>query len=343
MITKKLIFFEIVVLYLYLQTSILKKYIISYRLITYISFIVFFFVKPIYAQTPSCSAGSKFYSKDSINITTFGASTVAGVGGFSFQPGLQQNFEYCFAGKVVNITNNGVSGETTTQGLIRFPKAIAGRTGFIVIIMGANDAQALANQKMKLSETEKNMRYYIEESLKNHLIPILGTIQFYNDTNDQFLKTCNLYVKQINALYKRLAISYNIYLADVNMALGRDFSLYQDLVHPNANGYKLISYVIFDAIDEAIEDKLLLIGINQNYPNPVKNITTIGFSLSQAGKVNIKLYDMIGRPVKLLDDEYQGAGYHEVSANLSNLSAGTYIYVLQVGGQQLSKKLLLIK
>ncbi len=320
----------------------MRTYINDYRLIFCALFIIFS-SKSAHAQTPSCSPGSKFYSKDSINITTFGASTVAGVGGFSFQPGLQQNFEYCFAGKVVNITNNGVYGETTTQGLIRFPKAISGRTGFIVIIMGANDAQAMANGKMKLSETEKNMRYYIEESVKNNLIPIVGTIQYYNDTNDQFLKTCNLYIKQINALYKRLATSYHIYLADINMALGRDFSLYQDAVHPNAQGYKLISYVLFDTIDEAIEEKLLLIGINQNYPNPVKDITHIGFSLSQAGKVNIKLYNMLGQPIRILDDEYQGAGYHEVSVNLSNLSAGMYIYVMQVGGQQLSKKLLLVK
>jgi acyl-CoA thioesterase-1 len=268
---------------------------------------------------------------------------VAGVGGFSFQPGLQQNFEGCYVGKVVDITNNGVPGETTTQGLTRFPKAIENRTGFIIIDMGANDAQYIVNKKMKLSDTEKNMRYYIEESLKHNLIPIIATIQFYNDKNDQFLKNCNLWVKQINTLYKRLATEYKIYLADVNASLGRDFTLYQDAVHPNANGYKLISFVMFDAINEAIEEKLLRIGINQNYPNPVHDITRIGFSLSQAGKIQIKLYNMLGKYIRTLDDEYQGAGYHEISANLSDLTPGVYIYVMQVGGQQLSKKLLLSK
>jgi lysophospholipase L1-like esterase len=297
----------------------------------------------VYAQTPNCSSADKFYSKDSINITTFGASTVAGVGGFSFQPGLQLNFENCYVGKVISITTNAIPGETTTQGLIRFPSAIAGRTGFVVIDIGANDAQAIVNKKMKITDTEKNMRYYIEESLKNNLIPIICTIQFYNDKNDQFYKNCNLVVKQINALYKRLVTDYHIYLADINASFGRDFSLYQDYVHPNAQGYKLISFILFDAINSAIEEKLLLIGINQNYPNPVHDITKIGFSLSQAGHVIINLYNMLGQPVKLLDDEYQSAGYHEISVNLSNLTAGIYIYVMQVGGQQLSKKLLVIK
>jgi acyl-CoA thioesterase-1 len=260
-----------------------------------------------------------------------------------FQPDLKQNFENCYIGKVVDITTNGIGGETTTQGLTRFPKAIENRTGFILILMGANDAQSIVNKKMKLSETEKNMRYYIEESLKHKLIPVIGTIQFYNDKNDQFLKNCNLYVKQINDLYKRLAKEYNIYLADLNKAIGRDFSLYQDAVHPNAKGYKIISFVWFDTINEAIEEKLLLIGINQNYPNPVRDVTHIGFSLSQAGKVQIKLYSMLGTPVKTLEDEYQSTGYHVIDANLTELPAGMYIYVMQVGGQQLSKKLLLVK
>lgn len=294
-------------------------------------------------QAPSCSAASRFYSKDSIVITTFGASTVEGVKGLSFQGFLKSNLEHCYQGKVVDISNNGVGGETTTQGLSRFPNAIAGRTGFFLIMMGANDAAAIANKKMKLSDTEKNMRYYISEALKNKLIPIIGTLQFYNDRNDQFLKNCNLYIKQINTLYKRLATEYKVYLADINTAMGRDFSLYQDVVHPNEKGYTLISYIWFDGINQAIEEKLLLIGINQNYPNPVRDVTTIGFSLSQAGKVNIRLYNINGAQVKLLDDEYQSAGYHEVTANLSDLSAGIYIYVLQVGGQQLSKKLLVVR
>lgn len=292
---------------------------------------------------PNCSSASRFYSKDSIIVTTFGASTVHGIGGFSFQPGLKINLETCFPGKIVNITNNGISGETTTQGLVRFPQAIKGRTGFIIMMMGVNDAQAIVNRKMRVSDTEKNMRYYIEESLKHKLIPIISTVQFYNDKDNQFLKTSNLYIKQINSLYRRLATEYHVYLADVNASLGRDFSLYQDGVHPNAQGYKLISLVYYDAINEAIEDKLLLIGINQNYPNPARGTTRIGFSLSQAGKVQIKLYNIMGSLIKTLDDEYQGAGYHEIVANLADLSAGMYVYVMQVGGQQLSKKLLVVK
>ncbi len=296
-----------------------------------------------YAQTPSCSAASKFYSKDSINVTTFGASTVQGVGGFSFQGYLQQDILACYPGIKVTVTNNGVFGETTTQGLVRFPGAIAGRTGFVLILMGADDALNLANKIGKISTTEANMKYYIETSLKNNLIPIIGTIQFLNDQNNQYYKTVNLYIRQLNTIYKNLAVQYKIYIADINQAIGRDFSLYQDYVHPNDAGYKLIAYVWFDAINKAIEDKLLIVGLNQNYPNPSNNYTTIGFSLSQAGRVQIKLYSINGQLVKNLFDAYQNAGYQQVNASLVGLAPGIYVYTMQVGGQQLSKKLIVVK
>ncbi|MDB5118068.1 MAG: hypothetical protein JWQ79_3560 [Mucilaginibacter sp.] len=315
----------------------------SYRKIIFFSFILSIFFLSGYAQAPSCSAAAKFYGKDSINVTTFGASTVAGVGGFSFQGDLQNNIEACYTGVIVTVTTNGVFGETTTQGLVRFPGAIAGRTGFVLILMGANDALGLVAKTFKISDTEKNMRYYIETSLKNNLIPIIGTIQFFNDRNNQTYKTANLYVNQINALYKRLATEYHIYLADINSALGRDFSLYQDYVHPNAAGYKLISYVWFDAINRAIEDKLLLIGLNQNYPNPSIDRTTIGFSLSQAGRVQINLYNIAGKFIRTIFDSYQNAGYRVVTVPLNNLDPGIYIYSMQVGGQLLSKKMIVTR
>lgn len=315
----------------------------GYRKIIFLSFILSVFFLSGYAQAPSCSAVAKFYGKDSINVTTFGASTVAGVGGFSFQPGLLNNIESCYTGVIVTVTKNGVSGETTTQGLVRFPSAIAGRTGFILILMGANDALAMADKKSKIGDTEVNMRYYIETSIKNKLIPIIGTIQYFNDKNNQRLKTANLYVTQINTLYKRLAKEYNIYVADINRVIGRDFSLYQDYVHPNAEGYKLISYVWFDAINHAIEDRLLLVGLNQNYPNPAIDRTTIGFSLSQAGHVKIDLYNISGTFIKTLYDSYQNAGYQTINVPLNELNTGIYIYSMQVGGQVISKKMIVTR
>ncbi|PJJ84899.1 GDSL-type esterase/lipase family protein [Mucilaginibacter auburnensis] len=314
----------------------------DYRKIIYCCITLCFFSITVYAQLPSCSAAARFYSKDSINVTTFGASTVEGVKGLSFQGFLKDNIQSCYTGIIVTVTTNGVGGETSTQGLKRYPAAIAGRTGFVLILIGANDAVALAARTMTLRETEANMRYYIETALKNNLIPIVGSIQFFNDRNSQSLRTANLFVGQINALYRRLAREYNVYFADINRALGRDFSLYQDVVHPNEAGYKVISFVWFDVINQAIEDKLLLIGLNQNYPNPASTRTRIGFSLSQAGRVVINLYNIQGKFIKNLFDAYQNAGYQETVAVLNGLDPGIYVYSMQVGGLVLSKKMIIV-
>lgn len=315
----------------------------NYRKIILTLVLAFLGTLAAYAQMPSCSAISKFYTKDSINMVTFGASTVQGVGGYSFQGYLQQNFQYCYPGKTITVTNNGVFGQTTTEALPRFVPAIAGRTGFVLILIGANDAQKLAKNQMEISETEKNMRYFIETAKKQNLIPIIGTIQFFNDKDDQFLKTCNLYVKQINMLYYQLAREYGLHVADINRAIGRDFSLYQDYVHPNAKGYHVIAFVWFDTVNAVIENNFLSVGLNQNYPNPATGTTKIGFSLSQSGKVTIQLYNMNGLKVMDLFDDYINSGYHVFTVNLTGLNPGIYIYVMQFGGQQLSKKLIVAR
>jgi acyl-CoA thioesterase-1 len=314
-----------------------------FRKIFLLLLLSFSFSGALYAQVPSCSAAAKFYSKDSINITVFGASTAHGMYGHDFETPLQADFEHCYTGKTISITNNGIPGQTTTEGLGRFPAAIAGRTGFLLMLMGANDAIGMANKKMKLSETEKNMRYYVKTALDSHLIPIIGTLQFFNDTKSDFNKTCNLYIKQINALYKKIAKDNNLYVADINKALGRDWSLYKDDIHPNEEGFNLLGFVWFDSVNQAIEDKLLLIGLNQNYPNPVKDNTKIGFSLSQAGRVQIKLYNMNGTIIRDVYDDYQSSGYHELNASMGDLVPGIYIYVMQVGGQHMSKKMIVTR
>lgn len=339
-------------LYICLVYSMLRagnKFGMSYCKV-FLLFFLLFFTSTALAQTPSCSVASKFYSKDSINVTTFGASTVAGVNGFSFQPYLKKNFEYCYVGKVVTVTNNGVPGETTAQGLLRFPAAIAGRTGFVCILIGLNDALNLALSPIKytpaqinktLAITQGNMEKMIEMSLNANLVPIIGTLQFINDKNNKTYAVANNYIKTINAGYVRLVKKYQgkVYLADINAALGYDFKLYQaDGLHPNDKGDRIISYVWFDSINDAIENKLLLIGLDQNFPNPAVGSTTIGFSLSQSANVLIQLYNINGVPVGTITNEFYNSGYHKVVFPLTNLKPGIYIYVMRIAGRELAKK-----
>lgn len=81
----------------------------------------------------------------------------------------------------------------------------------------------------------------------------------------------------------------------------------------------------------------------QNYPNPFNPITTIFYSLPKTARINIKIYDLLGREVKTLYSGQQRAGKHKVVFNAENLASGIYIYRLQTKEFTISRKLLLIK
>ena len=83
--------------------------------------------------------------------------------------------------------------------------------------------------------------------------------------------------------------------------------------------------------------------LNQNYPNPFNPTTTISYQLQSAGKVSLKVYDMLGREIATLVNEEKGAGYYSAVFNGSRLSSGIYIYRLQAGSFTETKKFVLLK
>lgn len=274
----------------------------------------------------SCPESAAYYSKDSINVVTFGASTVEGVNGLNFQSYLTNNFKKCYPTKVINVQNYGVGGETTGQGLLRIDKAIYGKTGFIVILMGANDAIRINAGTQKIEETEANMRELISRSLKQKLIPIISTIQNFDDRKDYRMRKVNMKVVLINNLYKKLAKEYKIYLTDIHAVIRKDFSLYQDIVHPNARGNRLIGYMFFDTINKIIAERFLQFTVTQNYPNPVNTNTSVDIIMPQSDKVDFKIYNMQGKMVKTVLSEYLNTGKHTIPLDLSLLTPGIYIY-----------------
>ncbi len=82
--------------------------------------------------------------------------------------------------------------------------------------------------------------------------------------------------------------------------------------------------------------------LDQNYPNPFNPQTSISYKIPASCFVSLRLYDLLGRQVRTLVEEQQGPGPHTISFNAIGLSAGTYIYRLQVGRYVAAKKLVLI-
>ena len=71
----------------------------------------------------------------------------------------------------------------------------------------------------------------------------------------------------------------------------------------------------------------------QNFPNPVKDVTTIRYTLSSASNVSIDVYDVTGKKVgSIVTNETKQAGTYEVQWNASGFSNGIYIATLRVAG-----------
>lgn len=84
--------------------------------------------------------------------------------------------------------------------------------------------------------------------------------------------------------------------------------------------------------------------LKQNYPNPFNPSTTIEYSVAKSGYVNIKVFDVLGREVALLANEYKSAGNYRVSFDASRLASGIYYYTLKSeDGYSQSKKMILSK
>jgi hypothetical protein len=84
----------------------------------------------------------------------------------------------------------------------------------------------------------------------------------------------------------------------------------------------------------------------QNYPNPVSSAhsrTNIRFEITQAGYTTLEMYDMVGRKVAVVADEYFVPGTYTRTFSVSNLPAGNYSYRLSSAGKVLSHSLIILK
>ncbi|MGA9293130.1 MAG: T9SS type A sorting domain-containing protein [Ignavibacteriaceae bacterium] len=82
--------------------------------------------------------------------------------------------------------------------------------------------------------------------------------------------------------------------------------------------------------------------LNYNYPNPFNSITRITYTIAAYHKVKLTVYDILGREVRILVDNYQEKGNYEVDFDASGLASGIYFYRLEAFNT-IVRKLILLK
>lgn len=81
----------------------------------------------------------------------------------------------------------------------------------------------------------------------------------------------------------------------------------------------------------------------QNYPNPFNPVTTIKYAVPEDAVVKITVYDLSGKEVALLVNEFKKVGFYNVVFNASNLPSGVYFYRMQAGNFSQTKQMILVK
>lgn len=83
----------------------------------------------------------------------------------------------------------------------------------------------------------------------------------------------------------------------------------------------------------------------QNYPNPFNPSTIISYNLIQDGFVSLKIYDLSGKEITTLIDEFQKKGLYEFEfdADKFKLSSGTYYYTIESNGLRDTRKFVYIR
>ena len=83
--------------------------------------------------------------------------------------------------------------------------------------------------------------------------------------------------------------------------------------------------------------------VSQNYPNPFNPSTKIVYSVTEASNVNLTVFDILGREVEVLVNDFKPAGIYELKFNAENLPSGLYLYTFEAGSTRITKKMTLLK
>ncbi|MEA1986057.1 MAG: T9SS type A sorting domain-containing protein [Candidatus Marinimicrobia bacterium] len=100
----------------------------------------------------------------------------------------------------------------------------------------------------------------------------------------------------------------------------------------------------FLKIDGNLKNKKIDIELLQNYPNPFNSDTIISYTLKNNCFVSLKIYDIYGKIIQTLVNQFQNKNFYSIHVNLEKFSNGIYLYSLKLGNNiSKTKKMIYIK
>jgi acyl-CoA thioesterase I len=170
-------------------------------------------------------------------IAAFGDSLTAGVAGRSYPDQLQELLNR--NGYHYQVDNQGVSGDTSTDGLARIDNVIAEKPALVLLEFGGNDGL----RGVPVSEIGTNLQEMIDKLNAAQLPIVLLGITLPPNYGPE-------YVKEFTAIYperaKKNQLRYMPFLL-LNVYQHRDM-MQGDGIHPNGSGNRVVAEDVFRLI-----------------------------------------------------------------------------------------------
>jgi acyl-CoA thioesterase I len=195
--------------------------------------LLFAMAMPSFAKTPQ--------------ILAFGDSLTSGYGlppNEAFPARLAAALEQ--QGVNVKITNGGVAGETTTDGLARLDWALAEKPDFVILALGANDALRAIDPKIVRANLDKMIDKIKAAGAKMLLLGMLAPPNWGPEYQHAF-----------DAIYPEVAKAHNVPLYPFfleGVAMVADLNQ-PDGMHPNQRGVALMVEHIAPLVAKLVEGK----------------------------------------------------------------------------------------
>jgi acyl-CoA thioesterase-1 len=173
-------------------------------------------------------------------IVAFGDSLTAGFGmppGQSYPDFLQRKLDE--QGYSYRVVNEGVSGDTSSAGLVRIDAAIAHKPEVVIVAFGGNDGL----RGLPVESMEENLRQITIRLQQAGAKVVLGGMTLPPNYGRE-------YVQAFQSVYPRIAKEFDAVLSPFLLegVAARPELLY-DEIHPNAKGNQIVAGVVMEALE----------------------------------------------------------------------------------------------
>jgi hypothetical protein len=99
----------------------------------------------------------------------------------------------------------------------------------------------------------------------------------------------------------------------------------------------VINAVLLPPIETGIESLIFNTNSITVFPNPVDTYLNIDFEITEAGNIDISIFDFTGRKVQTLINNSYSNGNYTITSNIENLSSGFYFISISDGTNKIVK------